>query len=203
MTQNFEHIFIDNQAQKTLVLLHGTGGTKADFLFLDAALHHSYNLLGLQGNVVEQGMSRFFRRSAPGVFDQESIASETDKLHAFLAQWSAEQHQSLTDLIFCGYSNGANMILALLFRYPTDVSTAVLLHPMLPFIPESLALKDAKLFVTHGEADEMVMTAQQTELNQVLQNSGATVAIHNYEGGHSVSQTELRDVVSFLKQHYN
>lgn len=199
MTQHFDHIFIDNQAAKTLVLLHGTGGTKSDFLFLDTALHHSYNLLGLQGNVVEAGMSRFFRRTAPGVFDQENIRDETRKLHEFLADWHAKHHLKPADLSYCGYSNGANMILALLFYYPASIETAALLHPMLPFTPESLVLAGKNIFVSHGQQDAMVTTTEQIKLTELLQNSGARVVANAYAGGHAVSQQEISDVISFLR----
>ena len=182
------------------MLLHGTGGTKSDFLFLDAALHHSYNLLGLQGNVVEDGMSRFFRRTAPGVFDQENIRDETLKLHKFLTHWVADHHQTPADLSYCGYSNGANMILALLFYYPANVETAALLHPMLPFTPDALILNGKNLFISHGQQDAMVTTSEQTKLTALLQNSGARVAANTYSGGHAVSQQEMSDVISFLKQ---
>lgn len=200
MTQHFDHIFVDNQAAKTLVLLHGTGGTKSDFLFLDAALHHTYNLLGLQGNVMEDGMSRFFRRTAPGVFDQENIRDETLKLHEFLAHWLTDHHQTAADLSYCGYSNGANMILALLFYYPDSIETAVLLHPMLPFSPEALVLADKNLFVSHGQHDPMVTTTEQTKLTELLQDSGARVVANTYAGGHAVSRQEMSDAIAFLRQ---
>lgn len=41
----FTHTYIDNHAPKTLFLLHGTGGTEHDFLFLDTMLGKSYNFI--------------------------------------------------------------------------------------------------------------------------------------------------------------
>src|SRR5260221_8500204 len=83
----FDHIFIDNHAERTLFLLHGTGGSREDFLFLNDALKKKYNLVGIQGNVDEHGLSRFFKRLSVGVFDQKNIREETEKLQRFMNAW--------------------------------------------------------------------------------------------------------------------
>jgi phospholipase/carboxylesterase len=195
----FDHIFVDNKASKTIFFLHGTGGTKSDFLFLDEFLEKKYNFVGLQGNVDEHGHARFFRRLSEGVFDQESIREETHKLKQFIDTWMDEYKVSIDDLVFLGYSNGANMILATLFYTPELISKAVLLHTMLPFKPKkSLDLSKHSFFVSLGEEDPMISEVQQSELIQTLQSSQAQLTIKRYNSGHHISAKEVRDVVDFL-----
>lgn len=198
MTPLFDHTYLDNHATKTLVLLHGNGGSKSDFLFLDDALDHSYNLLSLQGNVLENGLSRFFKRISVGVFDQQSILDETSKMQLFISDWCDAHTTRAEDLLFLGYSNGANMILATLFYYPLLIKTSVLLHPMLPFTPENISLAGHSIFITNGSQDQMVPKNDQLNLVKVLQSQGATPISKTYQGGHGISPTEMHDITKFL-----
>ncbi len=194
----FDHTFIDNHAKKTLVLLHGTGGTKSDFLFLNESVSQSHNLLALQGNVLEDGMARFFKRTAPGVFDQDNLKEETKKLYEFLGKWTGNHTQTAEDLVFLGYSNGANMILSLAFYFPDIVFKVALLHPMIPFMPGDIDLTGKQFFVSSGALDAMVPSEQREELVKVLEEKGAEVIAKQYPGGHEISEQEMNDAIAFL-----
>jgi len=52
-------------------LLHGTGGNEDDLIPVGQMLSSSASLLSPRGNVLENGMPRFFKRLAEGVFDIE------------------------------------------------------------------------------------------------------------------------------------
>lgn len=195
----FEYISIDNNAKRTLFLLHGTGGDKDDLLFFDDHLSGCYNLVGLQGNVDEDGRARFFRRTAPGVFDQESIRQEASKLQNFIATWAKKYNIGYDTFSFLGYSNGANMVLAGLFYFPDLIRHAALLHAMVPFVPnDTLDLSHATLFFTHGLHDPMVPPEHQKQLQDILETRGARVTTETYPGGHAIGREEVADVVRFL-----
>ncbi len=196
----FDHVFVDNKAERTLFLLHGTGGSKEDFLFLDDALGKKFNLVGLSGNVDEGGMRRFFRRIAPGVFDEESIRLEGEKLQRFFAEWCRVHHVQTDNMICLGYSNGANMLLAMLFRCSLFCEYLVLLHAMLPFAVKSglLDLSNVSAFVSMGKHDEMVSEAEQTKLVNVLQSCNIQLELKPYDKGHELHHEEIGDVVKYL-----
>jgi len=195
----FDHIYIDHGADRTLVLLPGTGGDKTDLLFFDELVKHSFNILSLQGNVNEGGLLRFFRRDEFGIFDQASIDQETTKLNAFILKLSGEHSWKPQHITLLGYSNGANMTLAMLLRYPKIFNTALLLHPMMPFpSPEDLNLHDHKVFVSIGSRDVVIPPDKGREVAEVLSNKGAELSLKDYPGGHEVTQQELTDVAAYL-----
>lgn len=196
----FNYIHIDNKSPKTLFLLHGTGGTENDFFFLNEHLHRTYNLVGLKGNVDEHGMTRFFKRLGPNVFDQESIKKETQNLKLFIDAW-INDHKTLPEhMYFLGYSNGANMLLATLFRFPTVLKNLILLHPMLPYsIKEhSLDLSAHKVFISIGNSDQMIPPEEGRKVIDTLISQGALPIVKEYPSGHEITNQELEDVISFL-----
>ncbi|CAN5166804.1 alpha/beta hydrolase [soil metagenome] len=193
----FKHIYIDNKADKTLVLLHGTGGDEHDFLFLDQQLSKNYNLLGLRGNVDEQGMNRFFRRLSFGNFDQDNIKEETAKLKEFIEAWQKEHVEELT---FLGYSNGANMLLATLFYYPEMINKVALLHSMLPFqiSPNTINLSKHTILMTYGAQDPMATIEESNKVITTLKSMRAQLTVKEYPSGHGIRDQEIEDIIAFL-----
>lgn len=195
----FEHVFIDNQVEQTLFLLHGTGGDERDLLPLTDGLGDRFNLVGLRGNVNERGMWRFFARSEPGVFDEESIRVEADKLQRFVSVWRREQGLGVEQTVFLGYSNGANMILALALLHPDALARAVVLHPMLPMdTGGDLDLSGMSFLVTYGERDRMIDPAEGRQVVKVLEEARAAVEVVSHAGGHEIRREEVEAVEVFL-----
>ncbi len=81
-----KHIFQkgNDPSKPTLLLLHGTGGTEHDLLPLTDKIDPDANILSVRGNVLENGMPRFFKRLAEGVFDEEDLIFRTKELNEFL-----------------------------------------------------------------------------------------------------------------------
>jgi predicted esterase len=201
MTDNlkhFHHLDIDNHVSKTLFLLHGTGADERDLLPLVTGLEDTYNLVSLLGNVREHGMARFFARDEQGVFDQQSIAVESKKLAQFIETWNNIHNLKSSDTAFLGYSNGANMIVALALKFPELVTKAVLLHPMLPFEPKAIDLSHQQYFVSYGEHDQMIPAAKAKTLIATLKKLGANVEVFHHQGGHEIWPEEVEALKEFL-----
>ncbi|HKK26605.1 MAG TPA: VOC family protein [Gemmatimonadota bacterium] len=176
----------------TLLLLHGTGGDENDLVALGRALLPGAALLSPRGNVLERGMPRFFRRLEEGVFDQEDLSRRTLEMSVFLDRASEAYGFDPGGVVAVGFSNGANMAASLLLRRPELLRGAVLLSPMVPFIPsEPPDLGGLPVFIGAGRADP-VATADETErLVGVLEASGAAVTLHWEPGGHGITDGEL------------
>ena len=55
-----------DSSKPTLLLLHGTGGNELDLLPLAGKIDEEASVLSVRGNILENGMPRFFRRLAEG-----------------------------------------------------------------------------------------------------------------------------------------
>ena len=85
-----KHIFKPgtDASKPVLLMLHGTGGTEQDLLPLADLIDPDASVLSVRGNVLENGMPRFFRRLAEGVFDEEDLIFRTKELNGF---WMRQQ----------------------------------------------------------------------------------------------------------------
>src|SRR6476659_6247575 len=111
-----KHIFNKGQdpTKPTLLLLHGTGGNELDLLPLAGRIDDEANVLSVRGNVLENGMPRFFRRLAEGIFDEEDLIFRTKELNEFLDEAAKEYKFDRNNIVAIGYSNGANIAASLL-----------------------------------------------------------------------------------------
>ncbi len=134
----FVHQFLPGTSDRTLLVLHGTGGDEEQLIPLGRELDPAAAILSPRGNVLENGNARFFRRLAEGVFDLEDLKAQTDALAAFVRAAASHYQFDLEKLVAVGYSNGANIAASILLRRPGLLSAAMLLRAMVPLIPEEL-----------------------------------------------------------------
>jgi len=193
----FDYVEEDRGAVKWLILLHGTGGDKYDLLPLTGELT-DFNVLGLSGNVMENGMRRFFARKEMGVFDEESIETETEKLGEFIRQWKLDKGVD-DEIGWMGYSNGANMILAMMFEYPNQIKKAALLHPMWPLEVKGTEL-ETEVLVTYGTKDSMVKEEESLRVIEILDQLGAGVEVAKFDSGHEIGLEERERILKFWRR---
>jgi phospholipase/carboxylesterase len=175
-----------------LLLLHGTGGNEDDLLSLGQSLAPGAPLLSPRGKVLENGMPRFFRRLAEGVFDLEDLRYRAQELADFIA--AARQAYDLGDTppIAVGYSNGANIAAALLLLHPGSLSGALLLRPMVPLVPEAMpALEGVPVLIAAGRNDPIVPASQPRALADLLGSAGADVTLHGSDAAHGLTREDL------------
>jgi predicted esterase len=190
----YEHRFVPAPNVKsvpTALVLHGTGGDENDLLPLARLVLPNANLLSPRGNVPENGMARFFRRLAEGVFDEEDLRIRTQSLGRFVAEAATEYGFDSTRVIAIGYSNGANIAASLLLREPDRLAGAALLHAMVPFTPQELPnLTGKPIFLSSGRNDPIVPQENSQRLADLYRSAGANVEHYWHNSGHSLSQDE-------------
>jgi phospholipase/carboxylesterase/glyoxalase family protein len=197
----FVHQFVPAKSESlpTLLLLHGTGGDENDLLPLGQALAPGAALLSPRGKVLENGMPRFFRRLAMGVFDEPDLRFRTQELAEFVRAASARYGFDLGNVVAVGYSNGANIAGSLLLLYPEALRAALLLSPMLPLKPEQMPnLTSVAVFVAAGRADPIVAPENTKQLVSLLEQAGADVTQHWHPGGHELTHSVLEKAHQWL-----
>lgn len=192
----------EQETQPTLLLLHGTGGNENDLLELGQTLVPGAALLSPRGKVLENGMARFFRRLAEGVFDIADLKQRTDELAGFITTASAAYHFDPAHVIAVGYSNGANIAASILLLHPGVLSAAVLLRPMVPLVPESLPdLTGIPVFISAGRMDPIVTPRETDRLEKLLRQCGATVTTRWHSGGHALSHEDVHEAKVWLQEY--
>ena len=68
----------EDELAPTLFMLHGTGGTEMDLVPIAERISPGSSVLSVRGNVLENGMPRFFKRLSEGVFDEEDLKYRTE-----------------------------------------------------------------------------------------------------------------------------
>ena len=190
----FIHQFVPAKSESlpTLLLLHGTGGDENDLLPLGQALVPGAALLSPRGKVLENGMPRFFRRLAMGVFDEQDLRFRTQELAEFVRAAADQYGFDPGNIVAVGYSNGANIAGSMLLLYPQSLRAAVLLSPMLPLEAEQMPnLKSVAIFVAAGRADPIVAPENTKQLVSLLEQAGADVTEHWHQGGHELTQSVI------------
>lgn len=199
-----KHIFKPgaDPSAPTLLLLHGTGGNENDLLPLADILDPEAAVLSVRGNVLEQGMSRFFRRLAMGVFDEEDLVFRTHELHGFVNDAARRYGFDRDRVVAVGYSNGANIAASLLFHIPGALRAAVLHHPMVPRRGVTLpGLEGVPVFIGAGRNDPICSPEESEELQSLLETAGAQVTLHWENSGHQLTTTEVRAASRWYRQH--
>src|SRR6202162_2817302 len=198
--EDFIHQFAPGTSGRTLVLLHGTGGTESDLLQLGHSLDPDAALLAPRGKVLENGMPRFFRRLPEGVFDEKDLIYRTHELADFI-QVAAERYgfdQSRS--VAVGYSNGANIAGSILLLRPDTLQGAALLRPMVPLVPADLPeLKGAPVLVAAGNFDPIVPVENARELVTLLRRRGADVTAFFENAGHGLTETTVTTTKRWLE----
>lgn len=196
----YSHIFAPSDAPDaaTAVLLHGTGGDAAGFLELGQIAAPGLNHLALDGDVLEGGARRFFRRKAEGVYDFDDLAARTDRLAAFLSAAAERYDAEPTRLVGIGYSNGANILANLSFSKPAALKRVVLMHPLIPYEPPEVDLTGLEVLITAGRRDPICPPAMTERLVAAYQARGAQAAVVWRPGGHQMDGSELDETRGFI-----
>ena len=187
-----QHVFIKGTNEKTLLLLHGTGGTERDLLGLAKEIDPDASVLSVRGNVLENGMPRFFRRIADGVFDMEDLRFRTNELYDFVNEAAEKYGFNRSNIIAIGYSNGANIAAALMFYKENALAGALLHHPMVPDHEATLPnLSGVNVWIGAGQNDMMCPPEESNTLNAMLTAAGASVHVDWFNYGHQLTMPEV------------
>jgi phospholipase/carboxylesterase len=196
-----KHLFKkgSDERKPVLLLLHGTGGNEEDLLALADMISPDSSVLSVRGNVSENGMPRFFRRLAEGVFDEEDLIFRTKELNEFIDESANKYQFDRNNVVAVGYSNGANIAGSLIFHYENALKGAILHHPMVPRRGIELPdLTNLPVFIGAGKNDPICPAAETEELENLLSKAGAKVQVKWENMGHQLSRAEVEEAAEWF-----
>jgi predicted esterase len=198
---DFIHEFVPGGSGRTLLLLHGTGGNEHDLVPLGRELDPNAALLSPRGKVLENGMPRFFRRLAEGVFDVEDLKQRTNELADFITVAAAQYNLATNEIIAVGYSNGANIAASMLLLRPEILHAAVLFRAMVPLEPaDPPDLSPVRVWIGAGNQDPIIPTSETQRLVDLLRGAGADVTIRFFNAGHGLTNGDVEAAGQWLKE---
>lgn len=197
---DFPHVYVPGTSGQIWLALHGTGGNEHDLVPLAKALDPAAGILSPRGRVLENGMPRFFRRLAEGVFDEEDLVRRAAELSGFIGAASVAYGFDSGKVVALGYSNGANIAGALLLLHPGILAGAALLRPMVPIVPGMLPdLDGCPVLVAAGHLDPIVPVENARRLVSLLRDSGANVTARFENAGHGLTDTTVNATKLWLE----
>ena len=182
----------DEVKSHVLLLLHGTGGNEEDLIPIGKMISPESAILSPRGKVLENGMPRFFRRLAEGVFDVEDLKYRTCELATFVSNASQVYGFDLNRTIAVGFSNGANIGASMLLLRPEVLSGAILFRAMVPLKLESLPdLSEKHIVLSEGLYDPIVTQQEAKKLFLLLEKSRAKISLRWQKSSHNLTQDDI------------
>lgn len=181
-----------------MVLLHGSGQDETSLVSLATKIAPHALLLAVRGRIMQDGTSRWYRRLTAVSFDQKDIHVEAKAFAGFLKQATEKYKIDLNRTTFLGYSNGANLVGAVMMLYPDMVKQAVLLRSM-PVLTENTDanLAGARVLTVSGVADQTYAPFAPA-LATLLRSHGATVEAKSIKSDHGLGNDDVRVVSEWL-----
>lgn len=181
------------------ILLHGSGANEVTMLPIGHKIDANATLLSVRGRALEEGAPRWFRRNGPMSFDQADIASEADAFADFIDGAIHAYGLDPQRIVYIGYSNGANLLNAMLSLHPHLIRRAVLLRSMAVLEkPQAADMSGADVLVIAGGKDLYGPYAQ--PLAERLRNGGAKVELETIPAGHELDDADLPVIQAWLNQ---
>jgi len=200
----FIHRFVpapEGESSLTLLLLHGTGGDETDLLGVGRQVAPGAALLSPRGKVLENGMPRFFRRLAEGVFDLADLRARTHELADFVQTATQRYRLAADGIVAVGFSNGANIAASVLLLRPEVLAGAVLFRAMVPLVPETLPdLRGRPILLAAGRRDQIASPEETERLRRLLVQAGAGVTLHWGQTGHGLTPADIEAARAWLEE---
>jgi phospholipase/carboxylesterase len=189
---DFSYRFIPGPGDRTLLLLHGTGGNENDMIPLGRSIDRDASLLSARGKVLENGAPRFFRRLAEGVFDEKDVVERAHELANFVSAASKKHGFDQNTLVAIGYSNGANIASAMMLLGLLKFRGAILLRPMVPLSQApNASLENCAVLICGGRFDPIATPDQVNALAELLRERKAEIEVQMRESGHELTEADV------------
>lgn len=179
----------ENWDGSTLIMLHGTGGNETTMLPFGHHARPNAMLIGVRGRSNDEGHPRYFRRFDQMTFDQKEIVSEAEAFAAFVEELGPAYGVDPARTGFIGWSNGGNMIAAVMQLHPGTIEKAVILRSMNCLEAEPKADLSAAHVLSLSATDDFYGDLAQ-EVERRLAAAGADLTAKKLDTNHGIGRED-------------
>ncbi|PKV75940.1 alpha/beta hydrolase [Pontibacter ramchanderi] len=191
---------------KALVLLHGVGSNEQDMFQLAPYLPEDFTVISPRGPFV-LGAGRYawyevdFSSGKPQINATQEAKSREDIQH-FIRQ--VKEKYNLDTVYLGGFSQGAIMSFSIGLTQPELVAGIVgfsgrILQEIRPLLQPNEALKQLRVFISHGTQDGTLPVHYAREAKEYLEKAGVQLTYHEQDMGHQISGEAITKVADWLQ----
>ncbi len=198
-----------SQHTPVIILLHGYGSDEKDLFELRSAFTKNYLIVSARApyNLPGNGYQWYEFTEVNGQHDgkKEQLDNSRQLIEKFIAQIISKYNADPKSVYLMGFSQGAIMSYQVGLTAPGKVKGIGVLSGMIfaslkPMVKNTSALKQLKIFISHGAADQRIPFTEGKAAYDYLKSIGLHPDFHQYPGmGHSISNDVLNDLVKWLK----
>ncbi len=188
-----------------IILLHGYGSNEADLFGLKEILPKKY-LVASARAPYPVGTNGFQWFNLNNLDDQPEIGNSRELIVKFIDGLINKYKADKQNVFLIGFSQGAMMSYEVGLYNPGKVKgIAPLSGRIFSSVRQNIKnaspqMKQLKVFIAHGTADNRINVAEGKAANSFLKNIGLKPEYHEYAGmGHTISNDVLRDLVKWLQ----
>ena len=195
-----DYIFKDGNKDRVLITLHGTGGNAEEIANLGRAIDKDAAIISVNGEVLEQGMRRFFKRHGEGQYDIRDLNDRGLQLMDFLKEKSTEYEFDLEKAVLVGFSNGSNIAINMLLKERSPFKNALLFAPLYNVeVDDNVDLSGAHVFLSMGEMDPIVSKESSDHVISIFESRGANVEKF-WVNSHEITGEAIQAAQMFLSK---
>ncbi len=181
-----------------LLLLHGSSRDETELPPLADTAVPGWQYLSLRGPIPWESGYAFFLRNPDRTLDQNDLALQTERLHAFI-QAAIETGLLARPPILLGFSNGAIIAAALLIRDPDIAAGAILIRPLSPnpdaIIPQ---MPTKPVLILSGDRDDRRSPEDAVAITRQFRAAGADVTSRSSPTDHNLHEDEPAIIAQWL-----
>ena len=199
---------IKHDKNPLLLLLHGYGSNEEDLFSFASELPHEYLIVSARAPIPMQPYGNAwyainfdadenkFTNTEQAIASRDLIADFIDEIHQHYST-----HPQKVTLI--GFSQGAILSYAVALSYPEKVNRVVALSGYLnkEILKEDYLKNDLsqlKVFISHGNVDQVIPVEWAQKAPGILQNIGIQPIYKEYPAGHGIHPQNFKDFLNFL-----
>lgn len=197
-----KHVLELGKNKTLFITLHGTGGHATQLFSIANMIDEDATLLGIEGDVVENGYKRYFERHQDGSYNLESLEAKTTQLYEAIQKLVKEHNLDSYDIYTLGYSNGANMIVNMLKRFNLNMKGHIIFHPAIMNMEDDyITQNESNAYITSGLQDPYFSTEALELMTSKMKDANIDVSGFMSDFGHQLVQEEITGAKDWYNTH--